>query len=318
MSSQPREVLARLLREAGLPAAVSIERLSGRGLDHEIYLAGLSDDSRVVLRCHRPGEALEATRAAFLESHGVPCPRLLAEDSEAGLYEFAPGTLLGDLIETGQCTADHWRAVGAAFQRVHAVRFPSGLAGEVGPGSIVLRPADPVAELHQHLEQCNEGLQLRSPSAISHLPELHRLIDLAAAPLRTATTSLLHGDINMWNIIVSDERALLIDWDQPRVGGPAKDVALLDKHASLFNGQGLDPAFFEAYGHRAEPNTAVYRVVETLFWAASADWEAFATDAFPVEFRIRTQSWLQTLLAYIVDLPAHLDRLRTTIATSDA
>jgi aminoglycoside phosphotransferase (APT) family kinase protein len=120
----------------------------------------------------------------------------------------------------------------------------------------------------------------------------------------------------MWNVIVDDagERAWLIDWEEPRVGDPAMEVALLDKHAALFNGRGLDGAFFDGYGHApTEPNTSLHRVVQTVSWAASRDWASFEQQDLPAELHERTRQWLRTLLAYVAELPAHLDRLRTLV-----
>jgi aminoglycoside phosphotransferase (APT) family kinase protein len=271
------DLLDELLPRAGLPKAVGARRLSGRGFDHEIELAELADGRQVVLRRWR--HERESERAVFLEAcggfleaHDVPAPRLLAATAGAGLYEFAPGTLLGDLIEAGRATENTWRLVGAAFRRVHAVGFPAGLVGDVEPDRILLRPVDPVAQMHAWLDGALEGLQRRAPSAVAHVPALHALVDRAAGPLRGAATALGHGDIHMWNIIVGEDRAWLIDWDEPRVCDPAMEVALLDKHAWLFNGRGLDAAFFSGYGRApAEPNTSLHRVVQALRTAASGD-----------------------------------------------
>ena len=95
-----------------------------------------------------------------------------------------------------------------------------------------------------------------------------------SATLQAAPTALGHGDVHMWNMLVSHDRAAtLIDWDAPRVGDPAKEIALLDKHASLFNRAGIRPAFFDGYGSTpVEPNTSIHRVVQTLSWATSDDW----------------------------------------------
>lgn len=97
-------------------------------------------------------------------------------------------------------------------------------------------------------------------------------------------------------------------------GRPAQtemDVALLDKHAALFNQRGLDPAFFAGYGQApTEPNTSLHRVVQTMLWAASADWAEFAQQDLPPELHARTREWLKTLLAYVAQLPGHIERLR--------
>src|SRR6266536_2099267 len=118
----------------------------------------------------------------------------------------------------------------------------------------------------------------------------------------------------MWNVIVSDDRAWLIDWDKPRIGDPAMEVALLDKHTSLCNGRGLGEAFFDGYGHPpAEPNASWYRVVQTVRWAAGSGWDSFERQGLPPALRARRRQWLSTLLAYVAQLPAHIERLRLLV-----
>ncbi len=310
------EVLAALLREAGLPAAVDVRRLSGRGFDNEVHVAQLAGGRRVVLRRWRRPREPELPRAAFLAAHGVPAPRLLAGNRYASLYEFAPGELLGDLIEMGRATEGTWRLVGMAYRRVHDVSFPPGLEGDFDPHRLILRPVDPAAELHARLRECAPRLRRCAPGALPHLPALHELVDRAAESLRRAPTALLLADDNMWNIIVdtAHDRVWLVDWDGPQVGDPAMEVALLDKHASLFNERGLPAACFSGYGHPAiEPNTSLHRVVQTVRWAASRDWDSFEEQDLPVDLKERARRWLGTLLAYVAQLPEHIARLQSIV-----
>lgn len=305
-------LLDELLRNAGLPAVETTCQLSGRGFDNEVHLVRLSDGRQVVLRRRKERGESEQLRARFLESHGALAPRLLAATEEATLHQFIPGTLLGDLIESGLATPQTWRMVGQTLRRVHDVRFPCELVGEVHPHQIVLRPVDPVAELHAQLEASMPGLRRLAPAILEYLPALRELVDRTATALRTAPTSLLHGDITMWNIIVNDNEAVLIDWDEPRIGESAMEVALLDMHASLFNGCGLDEAFYSGYGNApVEPNTSLHRVVQTILWAASDDW--CASEKLPVELYERTRHWLTVLLAYVAQLPTHIQRLYTLV-----
>ncbi len=307
-------VLAGLLRAAGLPDATTVRQLSGRGFDNEVYVAWLLCGRQVVVRRWRHPREPEQARATFLEAHAAPAPRLLAATCDASLYDFAPGTLLGDLIETGRATPATWRMVGSAYRRVHAIGFPAELVGELQPHQIILRPNDPVAQMHAWIDECVPGFRQRAPGALEHLAALHDIVERAAASLRTQPTALLHGDVNMWNVIVGDDAVSLIDWDYPRVGDPAMEVALLDKHASLFNGRGLHAAFFDGYGHApVEPNTSLHRVVQTMTWAAGDDWSAFDQQEFPAELHKRTRAWLKELLAYVAQLPAHVERLRMLV-----
>jgi tRNA A-37 threonylcarbamoyl transferase component Bud32 len=305
-----------MLRAAQLAPATCVEILHGRGFDNEVVVATLDGGRKVVFRRWKQPRPPEAVRAAFLAGQNVPAPAILATSDEASLQEFVPGVLLGDLIDSGDCTPATWHSVGIAFRKVHAVRFPPRVSGSVLPDQIVLVPRDPVEVLHRQTDGAHAGLHRAFPALTACIGDLHGVIEAAGAALRRAGTALGHGDINMWNIIVGPRRTTLIDWDHPRICDPAMEVALLDKHASLFNGEGLHPAFFEGYGRPArEPNTSIHRVVQTLAWAMSADWEEFQADpGLPLEIKERTRRWLSVLLEYVELLPEHIDHLRALVS----
>jgi aminoglycoside phosphotransferase (APT) family kinase protein len=311
------ELLACLLRRVGLPPASMVYKLEGRGLDNEITMVELANGGRVVLRRWPKPRACEGPRARFLADHGVPAPALLAAEPDASLIEFVPGVLLGDLVDRGADTEETWRSVGAAFRRVHAVKFPPSLTGEVLPDHIRLIPADPGGVLHRQVDKVRPRLEKMLPAAVAYMPELHRLIDMAADELRVAPTALGHGDINLWNTIVGPEHTTLIDWDCARVCDPAMEVALLDKHTALFNGRGLPSAFFDGYGKGpVEPNTTLHRIVQTLAWAASSDWVCWGADpTLPAEFKQRIRGWHASLVRYLSEMPTHLTRLAALTST---
>ncbi|MFK0246380.1 phosphotransferase family protein [Amycolatopsis azurea] len=313
MISRALQVLAgELVTAAGLPQMMKLSPLTGRGFENTIAVITFADKSKAVLRAFTEPREPETARAAFLAQHDLPAPALLAASEHASLMEFAEGATLGDHIEEGTDTERVWQLVGAAYARVHAVTFPGGLAGEdLGPSRFVLTSRDPAAELHTVVEESVRGLRRLAPDLIPLLGELHLAIDAAAPSLRGARSALGHGDINMWNVLVSADRATLIDWDFPRVGDPAKEVALLHKHASLYNGTGLPPAFFAGYGTSQEPNTTLHRVVQTLGWATSDDFVEFDNDPhLPEDLKQRAKNWLPKLIAYVSEMPAHLERLR--------
>lgn len=235
-----------------------------------------------------------------------PAPALLAASERGSLIEFIDGHLLGDLIEAARDTAEVWRIVGAAYRRVHAVGFPAGLAGEeLAPDRFVVTPVDPVEHLHRQIDDARPGLHQLLPDRVADLPALHEVVQDAAVALRAASAAFGHGDINMGNVLITPEQAVLIDWDSPRVADPAMEIGLLDKHASLFNEAGLPDAFFTGYGQPpVEPHTRLHRLVQTLEWATSSDWAAFEADpALPTELVHRARGWLPILVDYLRDLP---------------
>lgn len=303
-------ILDMLVRDAGLPAVTATSRLVGRGLDNRIYAARLADGHQVVLRLRAEWAPAETTRARLLQSYGLPVPRLLAAAGNASLYEFAPGITMGEAVEDRTATPDSWMLVGRAYRRVHDIRFPRLLAGDVGPAGISLRPVDPVTPLHRAVDGAAIGLQRLLPNTVALLPQIHHLIEVAAPSLRGSTTALLHGDPNLGNILIAPDRATLVDWDGPVIGDPARELAQLDEHALLFNGRGLPRAFYDGYGRGPiEPSTSLHRLIGMLSWLTSHAWTDF--ERLDPDLRARTRGWFHTLLAWVARLPEHVARLRT-------
>lgn len=310
MDSATLPLLDRLVRAADLAPVVSTARLIGRGLDNRLAAADLADGERVVLRLRAEGAPSELIRSRFLASYGLGIPRLLAADGNASLYEFAEGVPFGDIVEGETVTDDDWTLVGRALRRVHAVRFPALVRGAVLPDRIVLRPIDPVAELHDRLDGAAVGVRRVLPAVAPFLTELHRLIDAAAPSLRGAPTALLHGDLSLGNILIAPSRATLVDWDTPLIADPAGELATLDANALLANGRGLPRAFFSGYGRGpSEPNTSLHRVVGTLASLASDEWAAF--ERLDPDLRARTRGWFRALRDWATRMPDHVARLET-------
>ncbi|HEV2529650.1 MAG TPA: aminoglycoside phosphotransferase family protein [Thermomicrobiales bacterium] len=309
-STNTLDTLETLVRDAGLPGVMDTYPLRGRGVANQIVAARLADGSRVVLRIRPPDRAPERARARLLEAYRLPKPRLLSEAGNAALYEFAPGQPLGDTVELGTADSEDWAKAGRAYRKVHDVTFPHRLAGDVSAAGIYLRSADPVAEQHAALRAATERLTELLPVAARSIPALHRQIDAAATWLCSAPTSLLHGDVDLWNAVIDPSGATLVDWDEPMVGDPARELALLDMHASLINGRGLPRAFYNGYGRGPiEPNTSLYRITGTIAWLTSDDWERF--ESLDADLRAKTRSWFMTLRDWTSRLPEHIDRLKT-------
>lgn len=304
------EVINELILLAVLPPVADVRTLEGRGFDNQVCLVGLADGGRVIARLFPAPRSPEVERFAFLETQGVPSPRLLASNERGSVYEYVDGELLGDLVDDSADTDDAWRRVGGAFRAVHDVEFPQGLAGSVHPDRIELRPApDPVVAITAKLEGARSTLAELSPVTCQSIPALCGMVRDAGQMLRSGPSALLHGDVNMWNVIATADDARLIDWDSPAIGDPRREIALLDKHASLFNGVGLPGAFFEGYGRDRDAIGSLLRLVGTVQWAASTDWQSFERRDLPADLRQRTRAWRQALLGQLEGIEQWMARL---------
>lgn len=297
-------MLQRLLANAGLPPPVGVEALSGRGFESEIFVVTSEDGRRSILRVRREGTVAGREWAAFLASLDLPMPRVLATDGRAELHEFIAGQTIGDAIEAGVMTGQMWRHAGEAFRRLHTVTFPDRLAGTVGPNAIVPHPCDPVAEVRAAIEGTLPRLTAFGGEVERSFARLDGMVEMLEEAIRRAPASLVHGDVNMWNVLVDAERAVIIDWDYPAVGSRDREIALLDRHAWLFNGVGLPEDFHVGYGETDAAVVGLYRVLETVVWAVSDDWAEFALQPSPL--RERARQWHDKLLNYVIDLPQHV------------
>ena len=298
-------LLAELIAIADLPAVMATERLSGQGFEHDIHLVRLVDGRRLILRRRAQPGVPDTAWARFLTDHGVPAPALVSANEHASLLAYVPGETLSELFESGRCTDDVWQSVGTAFRQVHAVRFPRGLHGRRSADRLELHIGDPVQALHTRVARAEPTLRRPVPSATDSVDRLHALIDHAAGPLRDAPAALLHGDVNLANIIISAGRTVLIDWDGPQVGDPAQEIAALEEHLYLAGGDALPPAFFQGYGTgKVEPNVSVHRIVGAIGWLAQPDWEdwAAAPDLHP-SMKDRAARWHAALVDYVRQHP---------------
>jgi aminoglycoside phosphotransferase (APT) family kinase protein len=310
MRAGDRLQLDSLLEMAGFVAVQAAQQISGRGFENRIYKITLIDGQELILRCYPQERPLETARAKFLEQYDLPAPKLYACNEQAALFSYISGTLLGDLIESGLADDRVWQELGRTFSQVHAIQFPQGVVGTISAEGLNLSFRDPVEQLHSWIDQASVGLERRLPEIVELLPELHRYVDLAAQLLRQDRVSLGHGDINMWNTIINRDGAYLIDWDFPVVTWPTSEIALLDKHAALFNGIGLPEAFFQAYQPQLNRDLLLlYRVVHSLTWFASDDWDEFAQSELPSEQIQRTRNWYEYLREYTKRLEDHLQIL---------
>ncbi|WP_431887629.1 phosphotransferase enzyme family protein [Nocardiopsis alba] len=304
-----REALNRLVAAAGLPSVTSVRPINGDGdgLDNHLVKAELTDGRAVVLRQSRVESASPESRIGFLRANGVTTPELYAADGEgASLWEFVPGRTLAEAVEADAATDTVWRRTGEALAEVHGVVFPAPLQGPIEVDALTLRPVDPVEELHASLHESAVWVEREHPHLLEALRRVEDFVAERAAEIRAERPTVTHGDINLLNIVVTDDEAVrLIDWDFPTVRYPLAELAAFDEHAYLHGLEGLPHAFFEGYG-RAVPEDLLlaYRVVGCLGWLSSDDWREWdETPDLPGPARTRLRAWHERLLAWADRLP---------------
>lgn len=314
-------VLTRLVAEAGLAPVVEAAEIDdqGHGLDNTLIRATLEDGTEVLLRINPAKPTDPRVRARFLAQARVGAPRTYAsDDSGAALLEFVPGRTLAEQLADGMADDRIWAGIGAAFARVHAVKFPAPLQGQLGPTELVLAPLDPVDQLHANVDRVQPWVQGNQPHLLPAIDSLHQLIDRRGAEIRSETPCLIHGDVNLLNIIVSEDAVTLIDWDGPAVRYPLDELSALDEHVYLCGGAGLPSAFFTGYGRDVAADLLlIYRIVGCLGWLSGDDWTEWADDeSIPPPARQRLMRWHERLLRWTQRIPDLTRAIGATTTTS--
>lgn len=236
-----------------LGCAVRSWRQADAGADHLVIFATLETGEEVVLKAGLDAD-VDAAVLERLAGTGVAVPRLLAHrllTTEPETYwltvmALVPGTLLADAADAHR----YLPQIVAQLRRVHAVTSPGGaglfrevIAGEAGSWQ---------AYLHDILTGRNPEFEwdeiASSPWVDAPLLErarafaIDRVNDLPEPP----RLSLLHGDLNPYNIFVEHEQISgIIDWSYARFGDELFDFARLRLNPFIRSSPAAIIAYFD-------------------------------------------------------------------------
>lgn len=142
--------------------------------------------------------------------------------------------------------------------------------------------------------------------------DVRRFITARADDIRAVRPAVVHGDINLLNIIVTpDLSAKFIDWDFPAVRYPMDELSALDEHAYLHGMDGLPPSFFEGYGAIVPADLLLaHRIVGCIGWLSSDDWTNWEADRdMPFAARARLHRWHERLMVWGRSVPSRVQAL---------
>jgi aminoglycoside phosphotransferase (APT) family kinase protein len=253
------------------------------------------------------------------EGHGLPAPRLIAEDLE-GRHAGASATLETALPGTSQAprtvSAERLRRAGAAIARVHAIRLEpqSGLPLRVRSTS-----TDDHALERRWAHFYRSCRAAEKPAAATALMEQvtvsSPLLELADDRIRAlgrprGETVLVHGDIwegNMrWD---GDTFIALIDWKDAGAGDPGVDLGQLRMQMSIQYGRAAAAYALDGWqietGRPAE-NLPYWDIVAALNTPAILDGpDAFAADGSDLDRGAATRRRDEFLRAALDQLDAN-------------
>ena len=221
------------------------------GSRNKVWYGLVNGEARVIRRSQRATEALswELEAVESVRALGLRVPATiptLAGESQHG------GIVVHERVEGRPPDSENdWRRVAAYLQELH------GGVGEIAqrPGftsSLDLLGVDSGGDV---------DLSKMPPGAVRRCREAWRRLE-------GRPTTLVHGDPGRSNILMSDGRVVLIDWDECRVDVPLLDLAALPAAASTLDvaqawvASQAASAWEAAVSWTAEPEYARRRLAE--------------------------------------------------------
>ncbi len=134
-----------------------------------------------------------------------------------------------------------WHAVGAAVRRVHAVALDELPEGYPVPSPVDFPWWDFDALLAEVADLIDDDARRGIEATLEQRGGWQRAIAVDEV--------LCHGDVHPGNVLASQSRPLLIDWDLLCRANPAWDHAMLTSYAERWGGdRAVYPAFADGYG----------------------------------------------------------------------
>lgn len=206
MPPLPPPTLCPSVAKAGLPVTGVWHRQKGGQTNRLWHLR----DHGLVVKLYR-----EANNPLFCNDpdREARCLRLLE-----------PSGIAPHLITVGRCAAGKWLAYG------HVAGAP--WRSDPAPVARLLRRLHAVSPPDlPHAPDTPEALRALTRAILTRLPDgmargLAALEPPATPEHPPARRAFLHGDVVPGNIVITADRAVLIDWQCPVTGDPAHDLAL--------------------------------------------------------------------------------------------
>lgn len=284
---RPRIPIPVVLSQASaiLKKPLSNGQLARAGADHLIVFAVTPFDTSVVIKIGDDA-ATDAYVLDLLADRPVPVPQVLATGDISYEGRSHPTTIMTRLPGTELANSDDkglW--LRPLIDLMHAAHAVSSVDG-AGPVGAILRQHSPRtwhAYLGDVLAGEEDGFDWASIAKSPWVDEtiLHAAIVRSREELERLPEPeqyfLLHGDMNPYNVLVTDEGISgLIDWSYARFGDPLFDFARLRMNMFVRRSDDLTAAYFahldlDATQRQAENFYFRFQLLEYLNWYTQSE-----------------------------------------------
>ncbi len=256
-------------------AAFHVDPIEKGGSGRKYYRLATGADSSMIVVKYSP-ERTENRKfvdlATFLDGAGVRVPRIFLHDAEAGLIWMQD---LGS-EDLWSLRDEPWAVRGAAYRSsidaVFALHSEATRAFEASPVSVELEFDAALYRWEQgyFVEHCLGGVFGLGAEELARCAELP-VMGAMAERLATEPRVLVHRDFQSQNVLVSEGRAWLIDFQGLRPGLAQYDLAslLYDPYVTLTDGERTELlAYYRDLA--AGRGVAVDGNFEEIFWMCAA------------------------------------------------
>ncbi len=208
---------------------------------------------------HRRSLAFERVKAAAPDPPRSPA--FLGHHGGMLVHELLPDvTTASELVSDGRLDEETCHATGRELARTHALDPGST---DLDTGASMLPALDWLSALPWSVYRSSSMAQLQALRLMQDDEGIHGPLRLLRAQERRAERRPVHGDLRLDQVLVSQGEVYLCDWEEFRLGDPARDLGTLV--GELVYAVALDLVDRHAVvGGAARPDDVVDRGVEAL------------------------------------------------------
>ena len=236
----------------------------GADLGTAVYRLTTEEGTAYFLKLRKGFEEITVTVPIFLKSQGIK--EIIAPvetKSKQGWADFGERKMILYPFVEGKngfemkVSASHKQTLGAALKRIHTVKIPLELKRLVPQETFSPQWRERMKDLQRHAESTTFS-DLNAVKLTNFLKSRHTEISLLikrteelASELQAQSHELVlcHTDIHGANILITNNRLYIVDWDNPLLAPKERDLMFVGGGIdTLWESEQDESVFYEGYG----------------------------------------------------------------------